>query len=66
LTRPGRLTAAAPAKKPEASSARRETTLQQEIAVKNVSLGIFAHARCRRNPDFLGGFPPKIPLGVKE
>src|SRR5215467_7141279 len=45
--------------KPEASSARRETTLQREIAVKNVSLGIFDPARCRRNPDFLGGFPPK-------
>src|SRR5215472_10040067 len=45
--------------KPEASSARRETTLQREIAVKNVSLGIFDPARCRRNHDFLGGFPPK-------
>src|SRR5215468_5454015 len=45
--------------KPEASSARRETTLQREIAVKNVSLGIFDPARCRRNPDFWGGFPPK-------
>src|SRR5215472_1149068 len=30
-----------PCQKPEASSARRETTLQREIAVKNVSLGIF-------------------------
>src|SRR5215470_15139067 len=46
--------------------ARRETTLQREIAVKNVSLGIFDPslgifdpARCRRNRDFLGGFPPK-------
>src|SRR5215469_13924999 len=48
-----------PCRKPEASSARRETTLQREIAVKNVSLGIFDPARCRRNPDFLGGFPPK-------
>ena len=55
-----------PCQKPEASSARRETTLQREIAVKNVSLGIFDPslgifdpARCRRNPDFLGGFPPK-------
>src|SRR5262250_2360456 len=45
--------------KPEASSARRETTLQREIAVKNVCLGIFDPAKCRRNPDFLGGFPPK-------
>ena len=27
--------------------------------MKNVSLGIFDPARCRRNPDFLGGFPPK-------
>src|SRR5215472_7954090 len=48
------------------SSARRETTLQREIAVKNLSLGIFDPslgifdpARCRRNPDFWGGFPPK-------
>src|SRR5215469_9968629 len=47
-------------------SACRETTLQREIAVKNVSLGIFDPslgifdpARCRRNPDFWGGFPPK-------
>src|SRR5262249_10867122 len=47
-------------------SARRETTLQREVAVKNVSfgifdpsLGIFDPARCRRNPDFWGGFPPK-------
>src|SRR5262252_1572276 len=40
-----------PCQKPEASSARRETTLQREIAVKNVSLGIFDPARCRRNPD---------------
>ena len=48
----GRLTAATPYQKPEASSARRETTLQREIAVKNVSLGIFDLARCRRNPDF--------------
>src|SRR5215472_10041646 len=55
-----------PCQKPEASSARRETTLQREIAVKNVSLGIFDPslgifdpARCRRNPDFWGGFPPK-------
>src|SRR5215467_865735 len=55
-----------PCLKPEASSARRETILQREIAVKNVSLGIFDPslgifdpARCRRNPDFLGGFPPK-------
>src|SRR5262249_21494091 len=54
-----------PCQKPEASSAR-ETTLQREIAVKNVplgifdpSLGIFDPARCRRNPDFWGGFPPK-------
>jgi hypothetical protein len=30
-----------PCQKPEASSARRETTLQREIAAKNVSLGIF-------------------------
>jgi len=30
-----------------------------QIAVKNVSLGIFDPARCPRNPDFLGGFPPK-------
>ena len=51
--------ATTPSQKPEASSARRETTLQREIAVKNVSLGIFDPARCRRNPDFLGGFPPK-------
>src|SRR5262249_54311752 len=42
------------------------TTLEREIAVKNVSLGIFDPslgifdpARCRRNPDFWGGFPPK-------
>src|SRR5215469_15417211 len=55
-----------PCQKPEASSAARETTLQREIAVKDVSLGIFDPslgifdpARCRRNPDFLGGFPPK-------
>jgi hypothetical protein len=48
-----------PCQKPEASSPRRETTLQWEIAVKNVSLGIFDPARCQRNPDFLGGFPPK-------
>src|SRR5215471_7311883 len=55
-----------PCQKPEASSARRETTLQREIAMKNVSLGIFDPslgifdpARCRRNPNFLGGFPPK-------
>src|SRR5262249_21507006 len=48
-----------PCQNPEASSARRETTLQREIAVKNVSLGIFDPARCRRNPDFWGGFPPK-------
>src|SRR5215813_14221522 len=48
------------------TSARRETTLQRGIAVKNVSLGIFDPslgifdpARCRRNPDFWGGFPPK-------
>ena len=61
----GRLTAATPAKNPR-HRARRETTLQREIAVKNVSLGIFDPslgifypARCRRNPDFLGGFPPK-------
>src|SRR5215470_16116892 len=27
--------------------------------MKNVSLGIFDPARSRRNPDFLGGFPPK-------
>ena len=45
--------------KRSSTSARRETTLQREIAVKNVSLGIFDPARCRRNPDFLGGFPPK-------
>src|SRR5215468_2442654 len=57
---------AQPSVQPEASSARRETTLQRQIAVKNVSLGIFDPslgifypARCRRNPDFLGGFPPK-------
>src|SRR5215472_16357634 len=50
---------AQPSVQPEASSARRATTLQREIAVKNVSLGIFDPARCRRNPDFLGGFPPK-------
>ena len=38
----------------------------REIAVKNVSLGIFDPslgifdpAKCRRNPDFWGGFPPK-------
>ena len=38
----------------------------REIAVKNVSLGIFDPslgifdpARCRRNRDFWGGFPPK-------
>src|SRR5262249_33011280 len=38
----------------------------REIAVKNVCLGIFDPssgifypARCRRNPDFWGGFPPK-------
>src|SRR5262249_42732255 len=54
----GRLTAATAAKNPR-HRARRETTLQREIAVKNVSLGIFDPARCRRNPDFLGGFPPK-------
>src|SRR5215472_738699 len=54
----GRPTAATPAKNPR-HRARRETTLQREIAVKNVSLGIFDPARCRRNPDFLGGFPPK-------
>src|SRR5215472_10696857 len=48
-----------PCQKPEASSARRATTLQREIAVKNVSLGIFDPARCPRNPDFWGGFPPK-------
>src|SRR5215813_8898886 len=48
------------------TSARRETTLQRGIAVKNVSfgifdpsLGIFDPARCRPNPDFWGGFPPK-------
>ena len=54
----GRLTAATPAKNPR-HRVRRETTLQREIAVKNISLGIFDPARCRRNPDFLGGFPPK-------
>src|SRR5262249_9026747 len=61
----GRPTAATPAKNPR-HRARRETTLQREIAVKNASLGIFDpslgifdRARCRRNPDFLGGFPPK-------
>src|SRR5262249_2741309 len=61
----GRPTAATPAKNPR-HRARRETTLQREIAVKNVSLGIFDPslgifdpARCRRNRDFLGGFPPK-------
>src|SRR5215471_11101299 len=36
-----RLTAATPAKKPEASSARRETTLQREIAVKKPLLRHF-------------------------
>src|SRR5215472_16826822 len=58
---------AQPSVQPEASSARRETTRQREIAVKNVSLGIFDPssgifdpARCRRNPDFVGGFPPKL------
>ena len=47
-------------------SACRETTLQREIAVKNVSLGIFDPslgifdpARMPTKPDFLGGFPPK-------
>src|SRR5215469_5556009 len=57
---------AQPSVQPEASSARRETTLQPEIAVKNVSLGIFDPslgifdpARCRRNPDFWVVFRPK-------
>jgi hypothetical protein len=45
---------------------RRETTLRREIAVKNVSLGIFDPARCRRNPDFFGWFSAKTPLGFKE
>src|SRR5215471_13669237 len=55
-----------PCQKPEASSARRETTLQREIAMKNVSLGIFDPslgifdpARCRRNPDVWVVFRPK-------
>ena len=54
-------------------SARRETTLQREIAVKNASLGIFDPSlgifdptRSRRNPDLLGWFSAKTPLGVKE
>src|SRR5215472_16871273 len=43
-----------------------DADLQRESAVKDVSLGIFDPsvgifdpARCRRNPDFLGGFRPK-------
>src|SRR5215831_15459395 len=27
--------------------------------IREVGLGIFDPARCRRNPDFWGGFPPK-------
>src|SRR5262249_2862027 len=29
------------------------------LGIFDPSLGIFDPARCRRNPDFLGGFPPK-------
>jgi hypothetical protein len=69
-----RLTAAIPAKKNPRHRARAARPLSNgDIAVKNVSLGIFDPslgifdpARCQRNPDFLGGFPVKTPLGVKE
>jgi len=29
------------------------------LGIFDPALGIFGPARCRRNPDFLGGFPPK-------
>src|SRR5262245_31536089 len=56
-----------PCQKPEASSARRETTLQREIAVKNVPLGSFDPARCRRNESefaLRGGNPRNGPANL--
>src|SRR5215467_15968274 len=55
----GRLTAATPAKNPRHRAGAAGPLSNGRSPMKNVSLGIFDPARCRRNRDFLGGFPPK-------
>ena len=64
--RQGAVKAPHPLRKQHRSRPRRCSFISGDLDPRDValgifdpSLGIFDPARCRRNPDFLGGFPPK-------